>query len=549
VQFASFDLGDPVFDVCGLRVSVQLVTLENLYGVAPAGARVEATPAGARVHAHGLRWAGGAEPADGELALAAEREPGGAVRLRVAARAPAPVRSVKLLLRGLEPALEASPDGAAWAAVGEWGEAFGYPGRLHTPLLFARAGGRLLGLRAAERRVREKRFALYRERLGPLAGRGAIELIHDAEATAFAPAIETPDWVVAPDADPAAFEAAHLRGLEEAFGLRPWPERGDVPGWARELRLVVALHGMHWTGRVFLDYDAMREALRFVAERIEPARVLAYLPGWEGRYYWQYGDYRPEPRLGGERGFGRLCDEARRLGVHLMPMFGAHCVNAHLPRFRALDPRRFLKTATGNRFHGNTPDWDLSRAHDTGWQAWLNPGDPWWREELAGQIEALAARFGLDAVFLDTTEVWTNDPDHAVADGIAALCRRLRGAIPDLLLAGEYDYDALAACFPLFQRAWWTQAPAWTRRYVRRFAHLCEGEPEGRTGVHELGRFRAGAVAAEPGFLATIALQDGTLERSRAAVEAALAAAAADRPADRMTPTCSRLDRPGGGVK
>jgi hypothetical protein len=128
-----------------------------------------------------------------------------------------------------------------------------------------------------------------------------------------------------------------------------------------------------------------------------------------------------------------------------MPMFGANCVNARLPRVRALDPRAVLKTATGNRFHGNTPDWDLSRAHDTGWQAWLNPGHPAWRDELAGQIEALSGRF-----------------------------------------------------------------------YVLRFAHLCEGEPEGRTGVHELGRFRAGTVAAESGLLATIAFQDGTLERSRA---------------------------------
>jgi hypothetical protein len=503
VQFASFDLGDPVFDACGLRLSVQLVTLENLYGVAPEGAQLEPTSGGARLLARGLRWAGGTEAAQGEVALEAERAPGGAVRLRVRARAPAPIRSVKLVLRDLEPALEASVDGAAWSAVGEWGEAFGYPGRLHTPLLFARAGGRVLGLRAAETRVREKRIALFRERLGPLAGRGAIELIHDAAAPEFAPAIATPDWIVAPGADPGAFEAEHLRHLEAAFGLRPF----------------------EGTGRAFLDYDAMGAVLRFVAERVEPARVLAYLPGWEGRYYWQYGDYRPEPRLGGERGFARLCDEARRLGVRLMPMFGVHCANARLPAFRELDPRAYMKSATGNRFHGNTPDWDLSRAHDTGWQAWLNPGHPGWRDTLAGQIEGLAARYGFDAVFLDTTEVWVNDPDHGVAEGIAELCRRLRAAIPDLLLAGEYDYDALAASFPLFQRAWWMHAPAWTRRYVRRFAHLCEGEPEGRTGVHELGRFRPGAVPAQPGLLATIAFQDGTLERSRAAVEEALAAA------------------------
>jgi hypothetical protein len=209
-----------------------------------------------------------------------------------------------------------------------------------------------------------------------------------------------------------------------------------------------------------------------------------------------------------------------------MPMFGANCVNAGLPRFRDFDPSARLKSATGNRFHGNTPDWDLSRAHDTGWQAWLNPGHPGWRDELAGQIESLATRFGFDAVFLDTTEIWVNDPDHAVFDGYRALAERLHAALPDLLLAGEYDYDALLGCFGLFQGAWWTQSPAFTQRYVRRFAHLCEGEPEGRTGVHEFGIWKPGAIAAAPGLLATIAFQDGTLERARAQIEAAIAQAA-----------------------
>jgi hypothetical protein len=321
-----------------------------------------------------------------------------------------------------------------------------------------------------------------------------------------------------------------LAFARRAFGLKPWEERDDVPGWARELRLALTLHGMHWTGRTFLDYAGMLRVLRFVAERIEGRRVLAYLPGWEGRYYWQYGDYRPEPKLGGEAGFAALCDGASALGVHLMPMFGGNCVNLTLPRFRDLDPSAVLKSATRNRFHGNQPDWDFARAHDTGWQAWLNPGHPAWRDDLAAQIETLAARFGFDGVFLDTIHVWVNDADHPVYDGIRELAARLRSRIPNLLLAAEHDYDALLALFPLFQRAWWGRDPEWTARYARRMAHLCEGEPEGRTGVHEFGvwavREKEPPWRAAPGFLPTLAFQDDTLERSRAAVEAAIDAVA-----------------------
>lgn len=522
MHFASFDAGDPIFDAFGLRLSAQIVTLDELLGMDPAHVRVETGEGRVRVVAAGLRAAGGQLAAPGSLTIEVERAGPHLLRLRATATADARIRCVKILLRDLDAPLEVSTDGAAFAAVGAHGDVFGYPMRIPTPLVWVRSGAATWALRAEDERVREKRFAFSCERIGALAGRGCIELIHEEAATRFAASIATPDFVVDRRGAADLAEAEHVAWVARSFGLVPFERRRDVPAWARDLRLVAVLHGMHWSGRAFLDYAAMLEVLRFLADRIDARHVLAYLPGWEGRYYWAYGDYRPEPRLGGERGFAALCDGARALGVHLMPMFGANCVNATLPRFAALDPAAYLKSATGNRFHGNTPDWDLSRAHDTGWQAWLNPGHPGWRDDLAGQIETLAGRFGFDGVFLDTTEIWTNDRDHDVFAGYRALVDRLHARIPNLLLAGEYDYDALAACFPFFQRAWWTRAPAWTQRFVRRFAHLCEGEPEGRTGVHEFGVWTPGCVAAQPGLLATIAFQDDTLARSRKVIERAI---------------------------
>jgi hypothetical protein len=522
VQFASFDLADPVFEAFGLRWSVQVVTLENLYGLDPARCELERSGDVARLRASGLAWAGQQERAPGELELRLERQPPGRVRATLAARAPERIRCVKLLLRDLETPLALRRESGAWQEVGRHGELVVYPRQIPVPLLVARAGGQSLAACAEDAEVREKRFALFPEPFGPLAGRGCLELIHEEAASRFRPEIEAPPFVIHEGSDPEAVLAEHLRFAEARLGLVPWQERSDVPDWARELALVATLHGMHWTGRVLLDYAAMQEVLRFLAERTDASRVLIYLPGWEGRYYWRYGDYGPDARLGGEAGFARLCDEARRLGFHLMPMFGLNCVNARLERFRGLDDAVFLKSATGLRFHGNVPDWDLARAHDPGWQAWLNPGHPVWRDELAGQIEALSRRFGFEAVFLDTSEIWTNDRDHPVHDGIRLLVERLRAALPGVLLAGEYDYDALLPLFPLFQRAWWTPAPAWTARYARRFAHLCEGEPGGRTGVHELGTFRPGPVEGALGLLPTLAFQDGTLVEHRPALEAFL---------------------------
>jgi hypothetical protein len=519
VHFASFDLADPVFEAFGLRWSVQVVTLENLYGLDPARCEVERGGDVAWLRAGGLAWAGQQQRAPGEVELRLEREAPGRIRAASRARAPECIRCVKLLLRDLEPPLALRRESGAWQDVGRHGELVAYPRQIPAPLVVARAGTLPIAARAEDREVREKRFALFPEPFGPLAGRGCLELIHEQAASRFRPELEAPPFVIHVGGEADAVLAEHLRFAEASLGLLPWEERRDVPGWVRGLALVATLHGMHWTGRIFLDYAAMLEVLGFLAERIEAGRVLVYLPGWEGRYYWRYGDYGPDERLGGEAGFARLCDEANQLGFHLMPMFGLHCANVWLDRFAGLGDAVFLKSATGLRFHGNLPDWDLARAHDPGWQAWLNPGHSAWRHELAGQIEALARRYSFDAVFLDTSEIWTNDRDHPVHEGIRLLVERLRASLPGVLLAGEYDYDALLPLFPLFQRAWWTPTPPWTDRYVRRFGHLCEGEPGGRTGVHELGAFRPGPVEGAPGLLPTVAFQDGSLAGHRDALE------------------------------
>jgi hypothetical protein len=532
VQFPSFDLRDPVFDAFGFRLSLQIVTLENVLGLDPEQTSARREGRSFVVRAAGLTWAGGCERERGAVIVRVVREGPAGVRVRIKARTRAPIRCVKLLVRDLAAPLSIV-DERSERPVGAFGELLSYPNRIPLPFVMLRAGDETLAARVEDDRVREKRFAVALERHGPLAGRGALEVIHEEDAARFGPKLEAPPIVLVRGAAREEAERAQVAFAERALGLRGFEERGDVPAWARELRLVLALHGMHWTGRVFLHYAAMRDVLRFACERIDGRHVLAYLPGWEGRYYWQYGDYRPDPRLGGEAGFAALCEEARRLGAHVMPMFGANCVNAWLPRFADLDPAAAMKSATRNRFHGNQPDWDFARAHDTGWQRWLNPGHPGWRDDLAGQIEGLARRFGFEGVFLDTIHVWVNDADHPVYDGIRALADRLRAALPDVLLAAEHDYDGLLALFPLFQRAYWGEDPAWTGRYALRFAHLCEGEPEGRTGVHEFGVWRTPGAAppwqGRPGYLPTLAFQDDTLARSREAIEGAIAEIAAAR--------------------
>jgi len=418
MQHASFDLRDPVFDCLGLALSVQIATLENVYGLQASSVRVQGGDDRVTVRCNRLAWAGQQEEASGNLDLQALRNPDGSLRLGVRARAGSPIRCVKFLVRDLDPEVSIAAPGVEPALAGRQGHVLHYPAQLPAPVVEIQSGGQKIAVRIEDSRVTPKRFAVWVERHGPLAGRGVAEIIYEQEATKFAGELAIPGIVIEPGVSGEQSLESHLRFAEESLGLVPWDRRQDVPSWARRIRLVATLHGMHFTGRIFLRYRQMLDVLRFLAERIPGDEILAYLPGWEGRYYWQYGEYRPEPALGGADDFARLCQGARELGIHVMPMFGANCANVRLHRIARLPESAHLKSATRNRFHGNQPDWDLSRSHDTGWQRWFNPGHPAWRDHLASQIEACCERFGIDAVFLDTVHVWTNDPDHAVCDGL-----------------------------------------------------------------------------------------------------------------------------------
>ncbi len=504
----SFDSGDPFFTAGGWQVALQVITFANTYGLDPEHTTATEDSGAWSVDCDRLSWAGGQQQAAGRASLRAAPTADG---LEITARAQhsEKIRCLKLVIRGLEGQALVGP-GWEERPLRPGGTVLRYPLFLHAPLIFLKTAGDYLYFHSLDPLVRAKRFAVY-----PSDGAVTVELIHEDAAHQMSTTAETPAWRIGRCTDPATVVARHMRHLEASFGLQPWESRTDVPGWARKIALVVALHGMHWAGYVFNTYDQMLDALQWVCERLAGERVLAFLPGWEGRYYWQYGDYHPEPALGGAQGFRRLAEGANRLGVTLMPMFGANCANANLPGFRKWGEPARLRSPTGLEFQGNRPDWDTSRANDPGWQAWLNPGAPAWRSHLVSQVASLLQRYGLRAVFFDTQHIWENDPQHPVYEGLKALRDELQARVPDLLVAGEGWYDALGALTPVSQ----VGAPSrWEQvfsRYCRTFGHLMWGDPSrGSAGVHEAGHTGFGLVPDAPFWWPTLTIVDGSLERA-----------------------------------
>lgn len=496
----SFDPRDPRFPAPGSEVSwaVQVFTSVNGYGLDPTTA--ELRDGGVRARCAQL---GQQRPGPGEVDVSVDRD-GDATVWSVRVEHEEPVKAVKLLLFGL-PA-----DG--WWAPNTGSELLGgrfqitYPGpQWCTPWI---ASGRT-SLSVRDPLVRQKVLHVNQP---PRASGPIVELVHRPSAADRATSCEVPP-IRLRDGDPQADLDEHLAFAESAHGLVPWEQRSDVPGWLRETALVVTLHGQHWTGHVFNTFARMAEALRFVARHIEPRRVLVQLPGWEGRFYYDYPRYAPGADLGGPADFRALAEEAHSLGFKLMPVFGGNGANAaRYPRWREAalrnDTDRYVELI-------NRPDWDGDRVGE-GDQVFCTPGEPGFRALLRESVSKMVREHAVDAALLDTAGFWTDDPRHPVLDGYRLLAADLRRRHPGLLLASEGWWDALSAVFPLSQH--WLgadrdlRAPRALTRYARTTGHLAEGTPgPGSTGVHELGFLPRPPDVAFAGHIPVVGFVEDTL--------------------------------------
>ena len=560
VNDLSFDPQDSLYDAPGLpgvRWGVQVFTTSNLYGLDPALTRQEINGQETRLVCEGLRWAGGQQRGAGYVEVALTQGDG-PLSWRIQARHDEPIKSVKLLLWGL-------PDAALtqgwWTATsarpgasqghGEWsgsaaGQALTHPTAQHpllwrypwpewlTPWACAGEGPGAVCLGVRDPQVRGKRLYAHTP---PYADGPVVEVVCEEDAAAWDGHFVTPDIRLRVCADSGDIDrdfAEHLAFVEDAYGLPRWEERGDVPSWLRDVRLLLNLHGQHWTGYVFNTFDRMAEALRFVTRHIPGEQVLAYLPGWEGRYYWAYPVYQPGEDMGGPDGFRRLIATARELGVHVMPMFGANGANAQ--RYPDWERAAFRNDTNRYVILGNCPDWDSDRAGD-GDQIFLNPGEPRFREHLLAQVSAAIAAYDLDSVYLDTSGWWFNDPRYNLYAGYRALLDALRTRHPGVMVAGEGWYDALLALFPL--NLSWTgversyRYPELLTRYGRALGHLADGAPgRGSTGVHEAGFRPAAPTTTAPGHIPSVSIVDDTLERYGDEIARICRMAAATPPAE-----------------
>lgn len=517
----SFRWPHPRVSTAAGELSFRLHTFENVYGIDPESmTRTELEGGGFVIESSSLSWAGGQEVSAGSLRAEIVPHADG-LQVTLTGEHADGVRSMGVTLhdvptRSIIGVREGELD------VPAAGRILRYPNGwfdLSSPAFgLAGASGDVFGVRSLDSEPRVKTFAFVPHFDDPSVM--DVDLLVEADATQPTRYFAAPAWVLSPKSTLRSLADAHRAHIVSAYPAPAWESRADVPGWAHDISLVLTLHGRHFTGRTFLDYRAMLDTIARVAGQIDGRRILAYLPGWEGRYYRWYGQYAVDPSLGGEAGFRALIDGAHALGVHVMPMYGANIASRDVAGFeRWAEPGRLRSTS--GLINAGSVDWDGSRHYDHGSGALINPAYAPWRAHLIAEIAANHADYGFDAAFLDITAMHSNDPNGSTTEGLRALVTELRASIPGLLVAGEAWFDAIGEIVPLVQTGHHDTVPVYHdlpdeglfTRTNRSFGHVCLGDPaHGSSGTHEAGYVQAWRLPVRRGVIPTLSVVEDTLD-------------------------------------
>jgi hypothetical protein len=215
--------------------------------------------------------------------------------------------------------------------------------------------------------------------------------------------------------------------LEGARLYREWAEkafdlaaaRATQPKWARNIRAVVI---------VPMEMELLDE----LAKRLNPEQTLLYVPNWRrDGYDRNYPDYTASDK------FDPWNERAHALGFRVMPhvnYFGCDPLHPLYEKFRHQHMR--------DRFTNEPLWWLWDRAEPVIKFAYINPASRAWRELFIGRMKELCSKHRVDALHLDQTLCIFNDNNGLMdgmncAQGILALHRELRAALPDVAISGE----------------------------------------------------------------------------------------------------------------
>lgn len=501
-----FDFEDIYFPFEGIQFAIRVATLENVYGPDPANVCTDPGPDGRlKIQASSLQYAGGQRKSEGSIHADLWRQ-NGEIRFQVGAEHPHNIKGIIVLIRDLaagaeEEKIESWPSPDFTAAFPE----------------FKTVEGKTAAILPTTTRMRFRRWAVYKE----YSGNWLFNLTEDEEYTKRSNRIEGSEWRLVVDSQREAVLSDWFRLLERERGLVPWDRRTDVPGWFRKVSLILFMHCESWTGYVFNTFQRQAEILEWIAQRIPGEQVLVYLPGWDGRYYWNYPIYEPSPECGGADGLKRLVDTAHKLGMHLVPMYGLIASN-YMNTAAMGFGEAACRTAADLQEICDWTDWDEDLSNEPIWQS-LNVGEPKYRKHLLDRICHTTDTFQTDGAMIDISGWMPRDTRHDLVPGLQKLIEGLRDRYDDFLIFGENGCEIHFPLFHLFMHASHLKSDHPFFRYCRTTSHLCEGAPgRGSNGVFEGGINPYKNIKADSPSMPFLAVVQDTLPEHSEEVEEVL---------------------------
>ena len=541
----SFNFGDKYHRFDGYLFSFRIFTLDNVYGVDVDKVELAYDGSFLKLSANRFFYAGGRKKVPGLFEAILRRFPDDHVEISCKALFEPNLRvsnhdlkfeewkikGVGILIKGLDVDKYMTGSFTFENYNPEQGVILNYPRiwtsynrSLPTPLMVVHVKGvdKYFYSLSMDEELRPKRFAIRSD----FNGDTVIELYHEEKATMFSSNINVPTFRIGFCKDPWEPLTIRMNFMEEKWGLKSWESRDDVPYWMRRVSLVVNMHGKHWTGYVFNTFNDMIKILEWISQRIEGYRVLVFLPGFNGRYYYDYPVYDPDPDLGGVEGFRNLVNVAHELGMHVVPMYGAVAAGFRWVKILNLEDAIFRDKYDLSVVPPNWVDWDADRERDDIWVP-LNLGNKKFLDHMYNSICKITDEFMVDGAFLDIPHLYVNDHRYDMYEGLKTLIINLKRRYDrDFLIFGEAYYDALFPLIPFYHVPFPRNYSEFFHKYIRTAYHLSHPAPgRGSTGVHEQGRQKFFVPNPEDKVIPTLCVVEDTIERYSDDVEKVIEAA------------------------
>lgn len=516
MQDLSYDLNNHKINVKDYKVSVEVFSLENIYTIKENSFEKR----NCNYFSNNIIWGNDVIVPNACVSLDVN-ENHKFTKYKIIAKLDKEIRGVKLRIDDL-------PLGTLISTIDKdhepikQGRLFRYPEAWRTfptPLaVFRLENNEYLYIRILDDKVREKRFFIKK-----VNDKMRVDVGIDELGTLISNEFNAPEIEIGYTNDLEALYKEQSNYIKETFKLEDYQNSSNAPSWLKDISLVVTMHMQAFTGHIFHTYEKAYEDIERLTKYIEPKRILVYLAGWEGRYYYKYGNYTCDERMGGEEKLKEAVSKMQSLGVKVMAMYGINIANRTLPIIKDFVDEAECYNVSGARYHHGSVNWEGAHHYDFNELYQFNIGNKKWQDYLFNQIKDATLKYNFDGAFLDIAAYYNNDKRYYIYDGVVEFCDRLRTIKNDFLVSGEAFYDALAKAMPLFQGGHTDGdlhyhdrvSPLFFTRFARGFAHLCLGDPSrGSSGVHELGTNDEIMTPLREGIIPTLSLVEDSLDKA-----------------------------------